>query len=291
MQINFSKTLEECKRLETALALSQKEIQDLRDELDGTKCKLCSTLEEHEKMKNSFVNIDEQAARYIEKIAQVEDDREKQEQMLKETQQKLVEAEQLLQQKQELMKDEVAILGGKLKSLENELGTVGAERDKLRESTVVLKREQEDLQRQIQDLCLENDKSEDARKAKEKELELTAFEKNQVESELRKLRQQSEDDIRRLQNELECSNTDKASMESKLSETNKHLELAVAETVKLRDESLAKTQQVKQYKKKVDSFRAQLQESSAKIEEYKRELDYCQKDLQTRDEEQESKVG
>lgn len=287
MQLNFSKTLAECTRLETVLSHSQKEVQNLQEELSSTKRELHGTKKDLERTK---IDMNEEAAKNIQKIAQIEDDCVKHEQELKETKQKLVETEELLQHKQELMNDEVVILNGKINDLENELSTVVVERDQLKKSTLVLKQDLEELQKQIQGLCHENDKSEDARKAKEKELELTAFEKNQVENELRELRRQCEDDIRKLQNELECSNTERTSLESKLVETNQRLELAVDETVRLNDESLAKTQQVKQYKKQVDNFRAQLQESSAKIEGYKRDLDYCQRDLQSRDEEQESKV-
>ena len=79
---------------------------------------------------------------------------------------------------------------------------------------------------------------------------------------------------------------------------DRQLEAKIAETSRLTDDSLAKTQQVKQYKKQVDNFRAQLQESNAraeeyhaKLEQYQRELTYCQRDLQKREEDEESKVS
>ena len=119
----------------------------------------------------------------------------------------------------------------------------------------------------------------------------------QLENEVHDIKQKSHTHITKLQTELKNSSGHIATLEGDLAGTNQQLEVVVAEKTQLNDESLAKTQQVKQYKKQVDNFRVQLQESNAIIEEYKakleqyqRDLAYCQRDLQAREEDEESKV-
>ena len=75
------------------------------------------------------------------------------------------------------------------------------------------------------------------------------------------------------------------------------LEVAIADTARLSDEVLSKTQQVKQYKKQAetskaqaDVFKAQLQEERMKIQELEQNLRYLQETLHNQNEEHKEEV-
>ena len=78
---------------------------------------------------------------------------------------------------------------------------------------------------------------------------------------------------------------------------NVELEVAIADTARLSDEVLSKTQQVNQYKKQAygyraqaDAFKAQLQEERMKIQELEQRLHYLHKTLHNQNEEHKEEV-
>ena len=198
---------------------------------------------------------------------------------------------------QKEMKAELAKKDRRITNLEEERDQLARDRDQLRENRDEIKQERDDLKK-------ENEALDDQRKAKEKEAELNAAQKNQLQNEVQQLREQSRSVTESLQTEIR--------------EVKEQLTVALAGKEALGDESLAKTQQVKQYKKQVDNFRIQLAESNAKIEQCEQQinnlriqlaesnsrieqyqtrlrqsesdLEYCRRDLQAREEDEESKV-
>ena len=119
-----------------------------------------------------------------------------------------------------------------------------------------------------------------------------------VQAELETSKKLLEDALTNADQDLQRAYCVREKLESELTKVKEQLERTCADKVTLEGESLAKTQQVKQYKKQVDHYKAQLQESSAKIEEYivqleqsKHELAHCQKDLKTHKEYKDNTVS
>ena len=190
------------------------------------------------------------------------------------------EQEGQIEMKQKLMQDEQAKLEGKIKHLNNELKKLkGDESGALQ----VVHAEKESLE----DVCSTLD---DKYKEKDAVLEKALAHRADLEKQLTKLKEEYGNSVQQMSRERDRLHSECSEMYQRLHETNSNLKA-------LADESLAKTQQVKQYKKQVDNFRAQLQESNARIKEYKAKLEqyhhdltYYQKDLQARVEDEESKV-
>ena len=106
------------------------------------------------------------------------------------------------------------------------------------------------------------------------------------------------DSLDHLQEQLRDACCVRDTLQSKLTEIYEQLERESADKSFLEWECLAKTQQVKQYKKQVDHQRMQLQESNARIEQYqvqleqcKHELASCQKDLKKREKNEQKNVS
>ena len=142
-----------------------------------------------------------------------------------------------------------------------------------------VKRERDHLKKEVNELSVQNEILIDERKAKEKEAELNTAERNKLENEVWQLRSVT------------------GSLQTEVSEMKQQLTIALADKETLSDESLAKTQQVKQYKKQCDNWRIQMHESNARIEQFQArlhqcesDLAYCQRDLQSREEDEESRV-
>ena len=57
--------------------------------------------------------------------------------------------------------------------------------------------------------------------------------------------------------------------------------MSLADTEHLHDEVMAKTAQVKQYKKQTDSFKAKVEEANTKLLKTQQELQRCQELLKT----------
>ena len=183
------------------------------------------------------------------------------------------DTERIVAHNKQEIKTEVATckLNEHITHLEEERAQVSRERDQLRENRDEVKRECDDLKKIIQQLCDQNEELEGQRKAKEKEAELNTAERNRLENEIRQLRSVT------------------SSLQTEVVEVKQQLTIALADKETLNDECLAKTQQVKRYKKQVDNFRIQLAESNAKLEQYQARLHQCESDLRSREDE-ESKV-
>ena len=254
MQKQFSETLKERDDLQLQLTKALEDAKETQQELVDTRKLLEDTV------KNAAKSVQNQ---------------------VEEHQTQLDDLEKILMLNHQKMKDEKARLEGEICCIEEERAQALCERDQLRENRDQLKEEQENLQKQVQELCNENERLNDQRK---KEAELNATGKNQLKDDLQKLKQQ-------LQQHLETVCSERDLLQLELSEMTQKLEMAIVEQTRLTDDGLAKTQQVKQYKKQVDNFRVLLQESNAKVEDYhirleqcKHDLAYCQKDLRTREE-------
>ena len=207
------------------------------------------------------------------------------------------DAENIVTHNRQEMETKLGELTEHIVHLEEEKAQRSRERDQLRENRDAVKRERDSLKK-------ENEALDDQRKAKEKEAELNAAQKNELQNEVQQLREQLRSVTEALQTEVR--------------EVKEQLTVALADKKALSDESLAKTQQVKQYKKQVDNFRIQLAESNARIEQCEQQinnlriqlaesnsrieqyqtrlcqsesdLEYCWRDLQAREEDGESKV-
>ena len=84
---------------------------------------------------------------------------------------------------------------------------------------------------------------------KEKQLEIMASEKSNLEEQTGRMR-------------AHCT-----AVQLELEDSRQQLETAIKDTGTLSDEVLAKTQQVKQYKKQTDGYKARLEETTVKLEE------------------------
>ena len=114
-----------------------------------------------------------------------------------------------------------------------------------------------------------------------------------LEKQMTKLKEDHDKSVHQLQQVSQ----ERDRLHSECREMHQRVYEANSDLKSLAEESLAKTQQVKQYKKQVDNFRALLQESNARIEEYEAKLEqyhhdltYYQRDIQAREEDEESKV-
>ena len=101
-----------------------------------------------------------------------------------------------------------------------------------------------------------------------------------------------------LREQLREANCVRDALQSELTEVKEQLDRECADKVAVESGSLAKTQQVKQYKKQVDHYKVKLQECGARIEEYqvqleqcKHELVYCQIDLKRREDFEQNTVS
>ena len=200
---------------------------------------------------------------------------------------KLEDMEHVIKHNQDETKKEQARLNEKIQSLEVERAQLACDRDQQRENREKLKEERDDLKKQVQEFCDENERINYDLKAKVKEAEIIATERNHLENEYQHLQQQ-----------LRETRTEKDEVKTELAQVRQQLESECADKAALADESRSKTQQVKQYKKQVDGFRTQLQESNARIDDYhmkleqcKKELLYCQDDLRKREEYEENTVS
>ena len=95
-------------------------------------------------------------------------------------------------------------------------------------------------------------------KLREKQLEIMATEKANIDNELSRMKADSE----------------LAAVEVR--EGPQQLETTIVDTARLTDEVLAKTQQVKQHKKQTDCYKARLEETSARLEQSQRKLQHFQ---------------
>ena len=75
-----------------------------------------------------------------------------------------------------------------------------------------------------------------------------------------------------IDNELSRTKANSAALAMEVQEGRQQLETTIADTSRLSDEVLAKTQQVRQYNKQTDSYKAKLEETAARLQEAQREL-------------------
>ncbi len=75
-----------------------------------------------------------------------------------------------------------------------------------------------------------------------------------------------------------------------LQTSRERLEIAIADIASLHDEVMAKTAQVKQYKKQTDSFKAKVEEANTKLLKTQRELQRCQELIITMEEDNQYQV-
>ena len=232
-----------------------------------------------ETIKNAEQNLQIQVRQYEECLAEVEN------------------REQIIRHNQ----DETMKMQARLNHLDEERSKVARDRDQLRENRDQLKEERDELQKQVQEFCDECERISCDLKAEIKEAEIFATEKNDLENEYQHLQQQLRETLserNKAQTELTEVKQQLGTVCADLSEAKQQLEREREDKAALADESLSKTQQVKQYKKQVDSFRAQLQKSNTKIDEYhmrleqyKKELLYYQADLRKCEEYEENSVS
>ena len=84
------------------------------------------------------------------------------------------------------------------------------------------------------------------------------------------------------------ANSDRIANE--LRDCHQRLETSLADTARLHDEVLAKTAQVKQYKKQTDSFKLKVEESNDRLVKTQKELERCQAFMRTMEEDQQDQV-
>ena len=77
-----------------------------------------------------------------------------------------------------------------------------------------------------------------------------------------------------IDNELSRMIANSAALAMEVQEGRQRLDTTIADTARLSDEVLAKTQQVRQYKKQTDSYKAKLEETAARLQEAQRELQF-----------------
>ena len=75
-----------------------------------------------------------------------------------------------------------------------------------------------------------------------------------------------------------------------LQDARQRLEVSLADSAKLHDEVMAKTAQVKQYKKQTDSFKAKVEEANTKLLKTQQELQRCQELIKTMEEDNQYQV-
>ena len=172
-----------------------------------------------------------------------------------------------------------------------------AELDRMKKENQDLKTEKENLD---EHLSLEKvakmsaveqvAKLDDDIKKKEKLHEITASEKRDTEERLQKITHEFKQERDKLLTQVH-------KVDVQRQRNHDELEVAIADTARLSDEVLSKTQQVKQYKKQADGykaqadgFKAQLQEERMKIQELEQKLRYLQETLHNQDEEHKEEV-
>ncbi len=80
------------------------------------------------------------------------------------------------------------------------------------------------------------------------------------------------DQLRKYMAEAETEKREKQAVIAKLQDARQRLEVSLADSAKLHDEVMAKTAQVKQYKKQTDSFKAKVEEANTKLLKTQQEL-------------------
>ena len=80
---------------------------------------------------------------------------------------------------------------------------------------------------------------------------------------------------------LEHTRAQQKETQVQLHESHQRLEKNIADTAKLHDEVLAKTQQVKQYKKQADGYKARLEQNKAELQQNRAELEQYRSQLAT----------
>ena len=90
--------------------------------------------------------------------------------------------------------------------------------------------------------------------------------------------------MKRLQEEYRQVVAQQKETQIQLDESHQRLEKNIADTAKLHDEVLAKTQQVKQYKKQADNYKAKLEQNRAGIGQYQSQLEEFRLHAQQREE-------
>ena len=176
---------------------------------------------------------------YWDKTKEFEEDRKVKTEMILQYQQRQKQSEILFQQRQA--------------ELEQEANRLKAEADKtkaeLTEKTDVVIAQKLRLKEQFEHV-------ESQFKLKEKQLEIMAFEKCNLEEQTGRMR-------------AHCT-----AVQLELEDSRQQLETTITDTSRLSDEVLAKTQQVRQYKKQTDSYKAKLEETAARLQEAQRELQF-----------------
>ena len=170
---------------------------------------------------------------------------------------------------------------------ENQLIQVGIQNMQLQTE---LKKKIDQLQATLQEqtetvtaekLSLEeqNEKTTREFKLKEKQLEIVANEKAAISN-----------DIAAWKNEIAQAKATSGRMGVELQAARERLEIAIADTARLHDEVMAKTAQVKQYKKQTDSFKAKVEEANTKLLKTQQELQRRHKLIKTMEEDNQDQV-
>ena len=84
------------------------------------------------------------------------------------------------------------------------------------------------------------------------------------------------------------ANDDRRAIE--LQDSRQRLETSLLDTARLHDEVLAKTAQVKQYKKQTDSFKLKVEEANERLVKTQRELQRCQTLMRTKEKDMQDQV-
>ena len=173
---------------------------------------------------------------YWDKTKEFEEDRKVKTEMILQYQQRQKQSEILFQQRQA--------------ELEQEANRLKAEADKTKaELTDVVIAQKLRLEEQFEHV-------ESQFKLKEKQLEIMASENCNLEEQTGRMR-------------AHCT-----AVQLELEDSRQQLDETIADTSRLSDEVLAKTQQVRQYKKQTDSYKAKLEETAARLQEAQRELQF-----------------
>ena len=174
MQNKFSVVLEERDDLQAQLTKAQESSKRLLEET----------------IKNAEQNLQIQVRKYEECLAEVEN------------------REQIIRHNQ----DETKKMQARLNHLDEERSKVGRDRDQLRENRDQLKEERDELQKRVREFCDENERISCDLKAKIKEAEIFATEKNDLENEYQHLQQQ----LRETSNEKDKAQTELTEVKQQL---------------------------------------------------------------------------
>ncbi len=94
-----------------------------------------------------------------------------------------------------------------------------------------------------------------------------------------------------ISNEIAQAKTTSGRMGVELQAAQERLEVAIADGAGLHDEVMAKTAQVKQYKKQTDSFKAKVEEANTKLLKTQQELQRCKELIKTMEEDNQYHVN